>query len=142
MFVSVASFHHIPDKKTRLLTLINIYRLLAYSGIHISFNRALSNWFIKKMRKSVIKAWGLAALSFGKKSRNDIMVPFHTPTKDKTFMRYYHMFNLEELAYLTRKTGFILRELCYIATTGDKTMDRRNARNSLLIQEKNVSDDE
>lgn len=141
-FISVASFHHLPDQKSRLLTLVNIYRSLKYGGQHISFNRAYSRWFRKKMKRPIIQARAEHILSLWRKDKADIMVPFYTPTKDKKFVRYYHLFNLDELAYLTKKAGFITRELCYIETNGEKSQNVDNARNSLLIQEKNVSEEE
>ena len=141
-FISVASFHHLPDQKSRLLTLVNIYRALKYGGQHISFNWAFSQWFRKKMKRPIIYAWMLHIATFGRKNKRDIMVPFYTPDKKEKFTRYYHLFDLEELEYLTRKAGFITRELCYIATNGEKTQDRSHARNSLLVQEKNVSEEE
>ena len=99
LIVGTSSFQHIPSFKERLFLMKHFYRLLTYDGKVMMLNRSLSHWFIRKHRKEISKSLGKYLLSFGKKSRRDIMVPW--TNKGKTFKRYYHLFDLTELKKLS-----------------------------------------
>lgn len=138
-FISFASFQHLPDESKRMLTLMNIYRALTYGGKHITFNRAFSKWFRQKMKIPVMKAYWKSIISFGRNDKYDIMVPWSDQDKMQTYYRYYHMFSLKELRYLSNKAGFIVKECSFIDSKwaiSDKVDD---ARNSYVVQEKNIS---
>ena len=99
--LACASFQHIPDEKSRITILKNIFRVLKYDGIIIFTNRACSERFLKTHWKALVMAAFKEVLSFWKASRRDIMVPWISE-KWKQY-RYYHLFSLEELEKLTAK---------------------------------------
>ena len=73
-------------------------------------------------------------------TRNDVIIPRkdHTdPTHQ--WSRYYHLFTLYELQQLARHAGFVIRQCTYVAQDGSLTNNRRNARNSFLVLQKEVA---
>jgi len=134
--VAVASFQHIPTRWERLLILKHIYRILTYEWELMMFNWSFSEWFFKKFKFQILKAFLVWILSLWGKPINDIMVPWKD--KDNVFYRYYHIFFLFELKNLFKQAGFVIKNLCYIWKDWQPTVNRRYSRNSCIIGVKRV----
>ena len=134
--IAVASFQHIPKKYERLLILKNIYRILDYDGIVQMFNWSFSHWFFKKYTMQIVKAFLLWIVSIFTKPLNDIYIPWKNDWK--VYYRYYHIFFLFELKNLFKQSWFVIKELCYINREGNKSVSRKDARNSMIIAKKSV----
>lgn len=102
--IGVASFHHVPTVRTRLLTLAGIYQSLVYGGRIIMTNWCYSTWFKKKFRREIQRARAVSLLTLGYKSRNDIMVPWLTNERSLVARRLYHIFGQVELTRLLQQT--------------------------------------
>jgi hypothetical protein len=79
----------------------NFYRLLSYDGMLLMTNWSLSNWFIKKHWKAVLKARFMALIQFDVSKSRDIMVPWTDTTNGEIYDRFYHFFSLKELQNLS-----------------------------------------
>ena len=134
--ISIAAFHHLVDKKQRLLVLKNIYRLLKYDGAFVMTNRCFSTWFIKKYRQAIIRSMVRYLLTLWHKDRKDVYIP-----RNKKDLRYYHIFNKKDIEKLATISWFIIRENCYIQTNGEKSIEKENARNIFTILQKNIRKD-
>lgn len=101
-------------------------------------NRAYSDWFLKKYRKQVALTFPRMLLDHDL-ARNDVLIPrkdHKNPTQQH--LRYYHIFTLYELQQLARHAGFVVRVCQYVGQDGALTDDRRTARNSFLVVQKEV----
>lgn len=136
LVLAVASFQHIKKYTERLIILKNIYRLLDYNGKLIMFNWSFSKWFLKKFKIHILKSIFLSILTLGKKKINDINIPWKW--EKKTYFRYYHIFFLSELRKLLNCSGFLIKELKFIANNWKKNCFWSSSRNSILIWEKTV----
>ncbi len=132
IIISVAAFHHIPDEKSRLLILKNIYRILKYDGTLIMTNRALSKWFIKKYRKELVQSMLKRITSFWGKSWKDVFI-----RRNKQWARYYHIFSKKEIVQLHQQAWFLI-EYNYIDNRWHKTQKQTWARNILTIAHKSI----
>ena len=83
--IAVATYHHIQDKAERLQALQELWRVLKPGG------------------EAFITVWNRWQPRFWLKKRN-VMVPWRG--KDKTFYRYYYLFNYSELEKLVQQAGF------------------------------------
>ncbi len=134
--IAIASFQHIPLYKERLLIMKNIYRILQYDGKVMMFNWSFSHWFFKKYTMQIFKAFIIWILSLFTKPINDIFIPWKE--NSNTYYRYYHIFFLFELKKLLKLSSFIVQELCYISRTWEKTISRKQARNTMIIGKKSI----
>lgn len=134
----IASIQHIKGKKQRALFFADAYRALHRWGMMILTNRAYSDRFLKKYRRQIATMLPTVLLDH-ELVRNDVLIP-RKDHKDPTqyHARYYHIFTLYELQQLARHAGFVIRECKYVAQDGSLTDDRRNARNSFLVLQKEV----
>ena len=132
--VGTASFQHIPSFKERLFLMKHFYRVLRYDGVLIMTNWSYSLWFLRRFWKEILKSWGEWIVSLGKTPWRDIFLPWTSRGKRKR--RYYHMLSLKELKKLTDFSGLSGEEMWYISRKGEKTLDWRQAANSLLVARK------
>lgn len=132
--VAIASFQHIFLYKERLLIMKNIYRILQYEWKVMMFNWSFSHWFFKKYTIQIFKAFMIWILSLFTKPINDIFIPWKQ--ERNTYYRYYHIFFLFELKKLLKLSSFIVQELCYISKNWEKTLSRKQARNTMFIWKK------
>jgi len=131
------SFQHIPTLKERFFLMKIFYKILKYDGKIIMTNRCLSNRFIKKYYKNILKAILEYIISFWKKSPRDIFVPWKSGESKKEF-RFYHIFWLQELDNLARLSWFVISKIWYIQKDNSISKERKNARTSLLIASKQI----
>ena len=83
----------------------NFYRLLDYDGMLLMTNWSLSDWFVKKNWKIVMKARLKSRLKLKSNQAHDLMVPRTDNTTGKTYERFYHFFSLKELENLAIFSG-------------------------------------
>ena len=136
LIVWTSSFQHIPTTKERSFLMKHFYRLLDYDGILLMTNWSLSDWFIKKNWKIVLKSRILSWFKFDKWSARDLMVP-RTDNQWKVYERFYHFFSLKELERLAIFSGLTIKTNTYINENGEFTDDEKVSRSSLFIAEKN-----
>lgn len=74
--VCIASFQHLPDKKSRDILLHNIYRVLVYNGSWSSIDWSWSTWMIQKHGKLLWESIKKKILSNRKRERNNLLIPF------------------------------------------------------------------
>jgi hypothetical protein len=101
-------------------------------------NWAYSERFLKKYRKQIATTLPTMLLDH-ELVRNDVLIPrkdHKDPTQHHT--RYYHLFTLYELQQLARQAGFLVRVCSYVAQDGSLSNDRKNARNSFLVLQKEI----
>jgi ubiquinone/menaquinone biosynthesis C-methylase UbiE len=133
IIISIAAFHHLPNERSRLFVLKNIYRLLKYDGTIIMTNWALSIWFIKKYNKELLQSILKRIGSLWGRSRRDIFISWN-----KQWARYYHIFSRRKLAELHQQAGFTLEYNHYIDNSWKKTNSNKWARNILTIAHKSI----
>ncbi len=132
LIVWTSSFQHIPTNKERSFLIKNFYRLLDYDGMLLMTNRSLSDWFIKKHWKIVMKA---KILSRFKWNSRDLMVP-RTDENWKVYERFYHFFSLKELENLTTFSWLTLRKNTFIDGDGNFTDNEKISRSSFFVATK------
>ena len=135
LVVWTSSFQHIPTNKERSFLMKNFYRLLDYDGMLLMTNWSLSDWFIKKHWKIVMKSKFLSWLKFNKWSSRDLMVP-RTDENWKIYERFYHFFSLKELENLTTFSWLTLEMNTFIDKDGHFTDNEKISRSSLFIATK------
>lgn len=135
LIVWTSSFQHIPTTKERSYLMKNFYRLLNYDWTLLMTNRSLSNWFIKKHWKIVMKAKMLSWLKFDKWSARDIMVPW-TDKDGKIYERFYHFFSLKELERLSTFSGLSIKRNTFIDDKWNFTDNEKISRSSLFVASK------
>ena len=133
LIVWTSSFQHIPTSKERSFLMKNFYRLLDYDGMLLMTNWSLSDWFIKKHWKIVMKA---KILSRFKWNSRDVMVPW-TDENWKVYERFYHFFSLKELENLTAFSWLTLKINTFIDWDGKFTNNEKISRSSFFIATKN-----
>lgn len=121
---TIASFHHLPDKESRLELLADVYKQLKPKGkLIITVWNLESDWAKKKIDKD-----------WEKLGENDFLVPWKNPEGDILAKRYYHHFPKEELSGLLKESGFKIKSAEY----GEKTnwTDKKGGRNLIVIAQK------
>ncbi len=104
---TIASFHHLADKKSRERSLEEMKRVLKKDGIII-----MTNWnlFQGKYKKYVHKAIIDFIKNFGRKNNwNDTFIPWKSGEKEIT-KRYYHAFTPWELNKLFKQNNLRMIE--------------------------------
>ncbi len=132
LIVWTSSFQHIPTNKERSYLMKSFYRLLDYDGMLLMTNRSLSDWFIKKHWKIVMKA---KILSRFKWNSRDLMVP-RTDENWKVYERFYHFFSLKELENLTTFSWLTLKTNTFIDWDGNFTDNEKTSRSSFFVATK------
>lgn len=136
IIIWVASFQHIPNYKERLYLLKNFYKALKYNWILIMTNRSISNWFIKKHIKVVIKSLIKMLYTVWLHQFRDLEIPWKN--KDKLYKRYYHMFWIKELSKLWKTSWFKIEKLTYLDKNWYETKSRKKSNNTFFIWKKGV----
>ena len=133
LMVWTSSFQHIPTNKERSFLMKNFYRLLDYDGMLLMTNRSLSDWFVKKNWKIVMKA---KIFSRFKWNSRDLMVP-RTDENWKVYERFYHFFSLEELKNLADFAWLTLKANRFIDWDGNFINNEKISRSSFFVANKN-----
>ena len=136
LIVWTSSFQHIPTNKERSYLMKSFYRLLDYDGMLLMTNRSLSDWFVKKHWKIVMKAKILSRFKMNKWSSRDLLVP-RTDKNWKVYERFYHFFSLEELKNLSDFAWLTLRTNTFIDWDGNFTDNEKFSRSSFFLATKN-----
>ena len=136
LIVWTSSFQHIPTTKERSFLMKSFYRLLDYDGILLMTNWSLSDWFIKKHWKIVMKAKILSRFKINKWSSRDLLVP-RTDENWNIYERFYHFFSLEELKDLANFAGLTLRANIFLDGNGEFTDNVKISRSSFFVATKN-----
>jgi tRNA (uracil-5-)-methyltransferase TRM9 len=90
----IASFHHLPDRASRLKLLRKIYREMRPGAKLVMANWNLkSDWIVKKKELKEI-------------GENDFFITWKNPQGIAETELYYHHFEKQELADLLKKAGF------------------------------------
>lgn len=135
LVVWTSSFQHIPTNKERSYLMKSFYRILDYDWILLMTNRSLSSWFIRKNRKTVLKARCFSRLKFDKWCARDLMVP-RTDSDWVVYERFYHFFSLNELEKLTTFSWLTIKINKYINENWEFTDNEKISRSSLLVAKK------
>lgn len=135
LIIWTSSFQHIPTSKERSFLMKNFYRLLNYDWTLLMTNWSLSDWFIKKHTKIVMKAKILSWIKFNKLIARDLMVP-RTDGSWKVYERFYHFFSLEELRNLANFAGLTLMTNIFIDGDGKFIDNEKISHSSLFIASK------
>ncbi len=100
--ISVAVFHHLPDKNFRLETAKELYRLTAPGGRII-----ITTWNLwqKKYRRYIWKNIVRKIFFQGKLDFFDCEIPFKN-NAGESFLRFHHAYTLRELNSLFKEAGF------------------------------------
>jgi ubiquinone/menaquinone biosynthesis C-methylase UbiE len=102
LVICVASFHHLPDKKSRLKTLAEIHRVLKPGGHLLMTNWHWQHW----------PFWRYFFRYFSsKKSWQDFCFPWKSADGSAQCLRFYHVFRKSELKRLHQKIGFKIIKL-------------------------------
>jgi ubiquinone/menaquinone biosynthesis C-methylase UbiE len=127
----IASFHHLPDRESRLLALAEAHRILKPDGIVF-----MTNWNLmqKKYLKYYLFALGRSLITLGTYSIKDLFIPWKNESGTVMAKRYYHSFGKREIAFLVQQSGFTILENCY--TKGEKKVKMWGAYNLLTILRK------
>jgi len=136
LIVWTSSFQHIPTSKERSYLMKNFYRLLDYDGILLMTNRSLSDWFIKKHWKIVMKAKILSWLRLNKSSSRDLLVP-RTDENWKIYERFYHFFSLEELKNLSNFSWLTIKSNTFIDWDWNFADNEKFSHSSFFVAVKN-----
>ncbi|EKD42845.1 MAG: tRNA methyltransferase, catalyzes esterification of modified uridine nucleotides in tRNAs [uncultured bacterium] len=99
----IASYHHLPDTKTRLQLLEKIYEKMKPSAkIVITVWNLESDWAQSKLKKD-----------WKKMGDNDFLIPWKNSKGEMMSERYYHHFSETELRDLLVRAGFKKIDLFY-----------------------------
>lgn len=116
-----ASFHHLPDPKSRLKLLKKIYAETKPGGhLIITVWNLESAWAKAKLKKD-----------WEKIGDNDYYVPWKDENGKVLVERYYHHFSKEELGDLVQKAGWKLEDLYY--NTGVEKTLKKEGKNLVAI---------
>ena len=135
LIVWTSSFQHIPTSKECSYLMKNFYRLLDYDGMLLMTNWSLSDWFIKKHWKIVMKAKILSRFKMNKWSSRDLLVP-RTDENWVVYERFYHFFSLEELKNLNNFAWLTLKTNTFIDWDGNFTDNEKTSRSSFFVATK------
>ncbi|MFA7653966.1 MAG: class I SAM-dependent methyltransferase [Candidatus Magasanikbacteria bacterium] len=117
----VASFHHLPDAKTRLELLKKVYSEMKIGGRLIVTVWNLGSDFAKQKES---KGWREVRDS-------DFIIPWKNPQGKVEAERYYHHFFKDELGGLLIKIGFKIERLDYFDRT--TWTDQKSGRNLVAV---------
>jgi ubiquinone/menaquinone biosynthesis C-methylase UbiE len=134
LIIGTSSFQHISTYRERLFLMKHFYRLLKYDGIVMMTNRSFSKRFLQKHWKEVLKALAKYAVTLGKSSRRDILVP--RTNQGHTFHRYYHLLSLLELKKLMKFSGLTIEKLVYLDEKEEESEDWKTSRSSFVVARK------
>ncbi len=119
----IASFFHLPDEKSRVQLLTNIYRELKPGGLlYISVWNLQSAW--ARLKK---KNWKRIA-------ENDFIIPWRDQSGKVLAERYYHHFSRDELVACVERAGFMVQDTHFFSTRG--WSDDKGGRNLILFAHK------
>jgi ubiquinone/menaquinone biosynthesis C-methylase UbiE len=135
LIVWTSSFQHIPTTKERSFLMKNFYRLLDYDWMLLMTNWSLSDWFVKKNWKTVMKARLKSWLRLNNNAR-DLMVPRTDNTTWKVYERFYHFFSLKELESLATFSWLTLKINTFIDWNGEFTNNEKISRSSFFVSTK------
>ena len=135
LIVWTSSFQHIPTTKERSFLMKNFYRLLDYDWMLLMTNWSLSDWFVKKNWKTVMKARLKSWLRLNNNAR-DLMVPRTDNTTWKVYERFYHFFSLKELESLATFSWLTLKINTFIDWNGEFTNNEKISRSSFFVATK------
>ncbi len=120
----IASFHHLPDEKTRLAQLKKTFKEMKSGARIIMVNWNLeSDWAKAKFKKD-----------WEKIDENDFLIPWKSKDGAIIVQRYYHHFEKQEIEDLVTKIGFTIEKLAF-ATNGEWS-DKKAGKNLVLIAKK------
>lgn len=110
----IATFHHLPDEKSRVKSLQEMKRVVKPGSYII-----MTNWnlFSKTARQIMAKG------KFEEIKPNDFIIPWLNQEGKILGKRYYHAFKLEELENLFKKIGFKLEDQYYTKKGGRGGVD-------------------
>ena len=132
LIVWTSSFQHIPTAKERSFLMKNYYRLLDYDGMLLMTNWSLSDRFIKKHWKIIMKAKVLSWFKLNKSNSRDLLVP-RTDENWKVYERFYHFFSLKELENLTTFSWLTLWINTFIDWNWQFTDNEKISRSSFFV---------
>ena len=135
LIVWTSSFQHIPTSKERSFLMKNFYRLLNYDWTLLMTNRSLSNWFMKKNWKIIMKTRLKSWLKLKNNKARDLMVP-RIDERWKVYERFYHFFSLKELENLATFSWFTLKINTFIDWDGNSTDNEKISRSSFFVAKK------
>lgn len=120
----LASFHHLPDHKSRLLLLKKVYKEMK-SGAHLIITtwNLESDWAKDKLKKD----WEVIG-------ENDYLIPWKNQSGDIIVNRYYHHFSKVELEDLVKLAGFKVGTIYY--STGQHKATKKEGKNTVIIAKK------
>ena len=136
LIVWTSSFQHIPTAKERSFLMKNFYRLLDYDGMLLMTNWSLSDWFVKKNWKTVMKARLKSRLKLKNDKARDLMVPRTNNTTWKVYERFYHFFSLKELESLATFSWLTSKTNTFIDWNGEFTDNEKISRSSFFVATK------
>ncbi|MEK7131230.1 MAG: class I SAM-dependent methyltransferase [Patescibacteria group bacterium] len=117
----IASFHHLPDKESRMELLADVYKQLKPKGkLIITVWNLASDWAKSKLKKDWTKI-----------RENDVLVPWKNPDGEVLANRYYHHFSKQELSGLLEESGFKIKKIDYNERTN--WTDKKGGRNLVAI---------
>ena len=120
----IASFHHLPDRETRLELLVDVYEHLKPKGkLIITVWNLESDW----AKNKIDTKWQQVG-------ENDFLVPWSNPQGEVLANRYYHHFPKEELKGLLEEAGFKIKKMGYAAKTN--WSDKKGGRNLIVVASK------
>lgn len=120
----IASFHHLPDEKSRLDLLKKSYKELKNGGRLIITVWNLQSDYAKQKMKADWK----------KISDNEYLIPWKNPQGEIECERYYYHFSKQELGELLSKAGFKIEKLGYYEK--NNWTDSKGGRNLIAIVKK------
>lgn len=119
----IASFHHLPDRISRLKVLKKIYNEMKKRGKLIMINWNLkSDWAKEKKDFEII-------------NKQDFLIPWKDQAGNILCKRYYHHFYLDELEELLEETNFKVNNIGYFENN-TFLVKKNNAKNLVVLAEK------
>jgi ubiquinone/menaquinone biosynthesis C-methylase UbiE len=122
----IATFHHLPDEKTRLEALAEMKRVLK-SGGRIMF----TNWNLHSKSAGKYVEKGKWKIQEG--SDSDFLVPWLTQEGEVLGERYYYGFKFDELEKLFEKADLKLEEQYYTKKGKKSSLEEGNNIVSVVI---------
>lgn len=117
----VASFHHLPNRESRLKLLKQVYsEMKSGAKLIITVWNLESDWAREKFKKD----WKLLR-------ENDYLIPWKNQEGEIMAERYYHYFPKKELKDLLVEAGFKVEEMYY--SKGNHVAQKKDARNLVVI---------
>lgn len=116
----VASFHHLPDKESRLDLLKRVHKQMKKNGRLI-----ITVWNLESK-------WAKAKKDWEKIGDNDYLIPWKDSKGKIIVKRYYHHFSKPELRNLLIEAGFKIEKLDYFKKNIFLS-DKPNSRNLVAV---------